>query len=157
VSLLAVRLLIRARAAQAVQFSINASFLADPCGFLERYISSYCDPKNSAQLQFAAAQSLSARAMFLQTRMRCEDLMFELIDIKIEQFLSLTSTFNFLPTAVNQNPSDYIDVRCATTRCLPSCFASAECLPHALFFFLLSFYMCVCVFSFDFFSILSFS
>ena len=58
---------------QAVQFSINATYLADQvCTFLEREIEVRAENKQERP-------PLSARKLFEATRIRCEDLMFELV------------------------------------------------------------------------------
>lgn len=109
---------------QAVQFSINAAALHDACEFVENYIQSFdatgqlansnnimqsttsnlsvmsptavsSSPVSSASSSSSRVVHLSARESFQQTRIRCEDLLFELIDAKIDQFLQLTSNIEW--------------------------------------------------------------
>ena len=49
-----------------------------------------------------------ARQLLMSTKLRCEDLIFELIASKIDQFLDLAAEFNWTPDAVQSGPSDYI-------------------------------------------------
>jgi hypothetical protein len=122
------------RISQAVQFSINASYFADSaCGFLERFIVSCSDSKaTSHESQFAARKQfaqviISSYPLFLsstnlnvfvclvnwtmnenKTRVRCEDLLFELVDSKIDSFMSLGSNINWVPTTCQTAANEFI-------------------------------------------------
>ena len=51
---------------------------------------------------------LASRTLFAQTRIRCEDVLFELIDRKIDDFLSALHSPDLTPAAIALEPSDYI-------------------------------------------------
>lgn len=92
------------RISQAVQFSINAAYFADAaCAYLERYIVSASDSKASSH-----ESQLAARKAFGNTRGRCEDLLFELVDAKIDSFMSLAANINWLPTVCQTTANDFI-------------------------------------------------
>lgn len=80
---------------QVVQLSINAKCLAESCSWLHRH----AQPKDSP----SEAPQGSTRA-FQQTRMRCEDMVFEIMTAQIDNFLAaldiswLTSSHQSAPT-----------------------------------------------------------
>jgi len=90
---------------QAVQFSINAAYLAHRvCPWLEKF--TLGEVKSAPNV--SRESSLSAAQLFSVTRVRCEDLMLELVDAKIDAFMSLASGVNWLPSTVQSEPSDYV-------------------------------------------------
>lgn len=90
---------------QVVQLSINSSFLSTACAWIHK-----ATAYNNNQ---PSSLSLPAASMFLQTEGRCEDLVFELVSAKIDQFLSLAANFNWLPGGCCTQPSEYV-VDCVT-------------------------------------------
>lgn len=68
---------------QAVQLAINAGYLKVACDYFEAYASSYCENR------YPARANLSARDSFVDTRAKCEGVLFELVSEKIDSFLSL--------------------------------------------------------------------
>ena len=64
---------------------------------------------------------LASRTLFAQTRIRCEDVLFELIDRKIDDFLSALQSSELTPAAIALEPSDYVT---DLTSYLDSTFAS---------------------------------
>jgi len=87
---------------QAVQLYINCSFLSEACAFWEKFLLSHADPNHARNLR------LSVREVFQATRTRCEDLLFEIIVQKVDVFMSLSASFNWMASNVQDNPNDYI-------------------------------------------------
>lgn len=83
---------------QVVQLSINAKCLAEACSWLHRH----AQPKDSAP----EAPQGSTRA-FQQTRMRCEDMVFEIMTTRLDQFLSAWD-MNWLTSTIQNGPSSCI-------------------------------------------------
>ena len=133
---------------QAVQLAINAAAMVDVCAFLEHRLSTYASASHasarpvelhdigspsvsqssgsSLTLPALAAPRLhlSARSVFQQTRIRCEDVLFELIDSRIDEFLqSGLQSPELLPAAIALEPSDYVT---ELTSYLDSTFASLQ-------------------------------
>jgi len=90
---------------QVVQFSINASFLAVACSWIHK--------ETAYNNTTPSSSTLAATGMFQQTKMRCEDLLFELLTAKIDQFMGLASSINWLPSQCATVPSEFI-VDCVT-------------------------------------------
>ena len=60
------------------------------------------------RLVMGGSLHLASRTLFAQTRIRCEDVLFELIDRKIDDFLSALQSPELTPAAIALEPSDYI-------------------------------------------------
>ncbi len=73
------------------------------------------------RLVMGGSLHLTSRTLFAQTRIRCEDVLFELIDRKIDDFLSALHSPDLTPAAIALEPSDYIT---DLTSYLDSTFAS---------------------------------
>ena len=118
---------------QATQLAINAASMLDVCGFLEHHLATYIHASHASarpvevhdigsptmspgssggSLPLPALTSpqlhLAARVTFQQSRIRCEDVLFELIDAKIDDFLSALQSADLLPTAIAYAPSEHI-------------------------------------------------
>lgn len=102
---------------QTVQFSINAQVFSElTCTFLENLVERYGEEDPDESLSGApsttipspSSYSLRSRQMLLSTKLRCEDLIFELIASKIDEFLDLTSVFAWTPDAPQSGPSEYM-------------------------------------------------
>jgi hypothetical protein len=66
-------------------------------------------PENNAGSTLNSSFTLSAATIFQQTRIRCEDLLFELIDNKIDEFMSLCAGLDWTPNEANRGANDYIN------------------------------------------------
>lgn len=91
---------------EVVQYSVNCRHLAEAgCTFLEREIwkNSPHQPLDDTVPEF------ESRKLLNDHRVRCEDLLFELVDGKLDEVMQLSVSFDWLPKTANNGPSDYIE------------------------------------------------
>ena len=121
---------------QATQLAINSAALLDVCSFLEYHLATYLSTSHAAAARPVEVHDigspsitpgassgtlpalllppsvphlhLSSRTLFQQARIRCEDVLFELIDAKIDDFLAALQSPELLPTQIAYAPSDYV-------------------------------------------------
>lgn len=108
---------------QAVQFSINCTYLAEACSFFEAYTMSF------SERRFPKPLRLAARAAFQQTRMRYEDALFELVSSKVEALTAAAAAVNWAPSTLNERPHDYV---LELTRYLQTTFQALTYMPDAV-------------------------
>ena len=60
------------------------------------------------RLVLGGSLHLASRTLFAQTRIRCEDVLFELIDRRIDDFLSALHSPDLTPSDIALEPSDYV-------------------------------------------------
>ena len=118
---------------QATQLAINSAALLDVCSYIEYHLATYLSTSHAAprtvEVHDIGSPSitpgassgtlpplppsvphlhLASRTLFQQSRIRCEDVLFELIDAKIDDFLSALQSPDLLPTTIAYAPSDYV-------------------------------------------------
>lgn len=94
---------------QAVQIAINANQFTHVCTFFERYLSTFLNTRSLLDIEEVSIRLNSARNAFTRTASRAQDLIFELVNSKIEVFLtSLGGNTNWMPSRPNKHPSGII-------------------------------------------------
>eukprot|EP00808_Paulinella_micropora_P012616 g43789.t1 len=83
---------------QAVQLSINANYLAQSCTFLEQLIGQHTD--------IAHGELDRSKKKLLDNMHRCEDMLFELVDLKIDAFMSLNTIIQWAPNTYSPGASE---------------------------------------------------
>lgn len=94
---------------QVVQIVINMEYFESACGEFERFLSLQRISKRSIGRRDSETNvvQLRARTGFVEARDRCERRVYELINAKIDQFISLAE-YNWLPKRPSTFPSQYI-------------------------------------------------
>lgn len=70
---------------QAVQLSINSAFLSEFCLYLQSFIAAYPDPPPGSEEQHVMIKPLNSYYSFVNSKNKCQDLIYELIQAKISQ------------------------------------------------------------------------
>ncbi len=85
---------------QVATFSINATYLERACTYLERLV------ERRSTARFPRRMRLrKSREAFRQVRMRCEDLLFEIVDTKVDSIMSLLSPSLWEPAHMQTDAS----------------------------------------------------
>ncbi|XXQ38833.1 Exocyst complex component [Plasmodiophora brassicae] len=91
---------------QAVQIAVNADYLVTACLYWERLTLVFNDPK-----YYIKPFTLSARTSFGDLRTRAEDLIFEVIERKINEMLDLMNcNLDWCPQNVQSGPNDSVQM-----------------------------------------------
>jgi exocyst complex component 6 len=94
---------------QAVQIAINSSYLSKACDFFEKYASSFVSSRSILELDEESLK-LKVRRVFNRTMERSQNMIFELINSKIDGFLlGLGGNTEWMPSKLNKNPSGIIN------------------------------------------------
>lgn len=96
---------------QVVQIVINMEYFESACGEFERFlynqrISPHLDMPQGEDGSVGRVK-LRARAGFVEAKIRCERRVYELVNIKIDQFLDL-SNYSWMPSTPIPEPSQYM-------------------------------------------------
>lgn len=87
---------------QCVQYSVNAGFLVRACDYFEAWSQALGDSR------FGRTVKLNdARKAFEESKTRFGDLLFEVVDHKVDQFLTFAQP-NFLPNAPKSHPNEFV-------------------------------------------------
>eukprot|EP00475_Leptophrys_vorax_P044863 TRINITY_DN9135_c0_g4_i1.p1 TRINITY_DN9135_c0_g4~~TRINITY_DN9135_c0_g4_i1.p1 ORF type:complete len:458 (-),score=129.85 TRINITY_DN9135_c0_g4_i1:316-1689(-) len=93
---------------QAVQIAINSNYLVIACSYFEKYASSFMSAKSMMELDEDNLK-LKVRRVFTRTMDRSQNLIFELMNSKIEGFLvSLAGNIDWTPSKILRNPSGFV-------------------------------------------------
>lgn len=90
---------------QVVQLAINTGVLLEfGCPFVEKELMACAYNR----LRLPREGQLTARDVMRSTRSLCEDTIYELINLKIESFLSEVETTDWCPSSGNKHPNGYV-------------------------------------------------
>jgi hypothetical protein len=94
---------------QAVQIAINSSYLSKACDFFEKYASSFVSARSLLELDEEHLK-LKVRRVFNKTMERSQNLIFELINAKIDGFLiGLGGNVEWTPSRLSKQSSGIIN------------------------------------------------
>jgi hypothetical protein len=93
---------------QAVQIAINSNYLVIACDYFEKYASSFMSARSMLELDEDNLK-LKVRRVFTRTMDRSQNLIFELMNSKIESFLvGLGGNVDWTPSKTQRNPSGFV-------------------------------------------------